>query len=233
MKGVKILSLLQQRVAIVTGAGTGIGRETALRLAAEGALVVLVGRRKEKLEEVARQIEQKGGRSLVCPADVTNSEQVHNLKQLVMSQVDRVDILVNNAGGTGPYSLIHDMSYETWDHIIQLNLYSVFLMTNAFLPVMRSQQYGRIVAVTSSLATQNFESLGAYSAAKAGMEAFIRAVALEEGKHGILANLFDPGNLKTEQNPYGQDDPSTVIHKLVPLTYLPSDGPTGQTVRAY
>jgi len=106
-------------------------------------------------------------------------------------------------------------------------------MTNAILPVMRKQQYGRIVSITSQMASYNYESLGAYSSAKAGMEALMRSIALEEAKHGILANLFDPGNLKTEQNPYGQGDPADVIDMLIPLTVLAADGPTGQTIRAY
>jgi 3-oxoacyl-[acyl-carrier protein] reductase len=223
---------MTNQIALVTGAGTGLGRATATRLAAEGATVVLTGRRKEKLLEVAQIIEQAGGQSIVLPADLTNSEEVNGLREQLMSQVGRVDVLVNNVGGTGDFSSVHDMTDSIFDRTIRLNLYSTFFVTNAFLPIMREQQYGRIVSITSAMANFEYEGLGAYSAAKAGLEALMRTVALEEKTHGILVNMFDPGNLKTEQNPYGEGDPATVVDGIVTLATLPADGMNGQVVRA-
>ena len=89
---------------------------------------------------------------------------------------------------------------------------------------MRKQQYGRIVSITSAMANYVYEGLGAYSAAKAGLEGLMRTVALEEEKHGILVNMFDPGNLKTEQNPYGEGDPATVVDGIVKMATMPKDG---------
>lgn len=226
------MGLLTNRVVLVTGAGTGLGRETAIQLAAEGAEVVLTGRRKEKLQEAAQVIEQAGGRSIVFPVDVTNSEEVNMLRDQLIAQVGRLDVLVNNVGGTGDYSTVHDMTVSLWDQTIRLNLYSSFIVTNAFLPIMRKQQYGRIVSITSAMANYEYEGLGAYSAAKAGLEGLMRTVALEEEKHGILVNMFDPGNLKTEQNPYGEGDPATVVDGIVKLATLPADGFSGQVIRA-
>ncbi|MFC5471199.1 SDR family NAD(P)-dependent oxidoreductase [Cohnella suwonensis] len=226
------MSLLKNRVAIVTGAGTGLGRATAIQLATAGAEVVLVGRRREKLDEVARIIEQSNGRSIVIPTDVTNPDEVGRLREQVLAHSGRVDVLINNAGGTGAYSLIHDMTYPIWDSILRLNLYSAFVVTNAILPIMREQQFGRIVSITSGLANFAYERFGAYSAAKAGLEALMRTVAVEEAKNGILVNLFDPGNLKTEQNPHGTGDPATVVDKIVTLATLPADGFNGQVVKA-
>lgn len=223
---------MTNQVAIVTGAGTGLGRATAIRLAAEGARVIVTGRRIEKLQEVAQMIEQAGGQSIVYPVDVTNSEEVDRLREQLIAQVGRVDVLINNVGGTGVYSTAHDMTVSLWDHTIRLNLYSSFLVTNAFLPIMRKQQYGRIVSITSAMANFEYEGLGAYSAAKAGLEAFMRTVALEEKNHGIVVNMFDPGNLKTEQNPYGEADPSTVVDGIVTLATLPADSFHGQVIRA-
>lgn len=226
------MGLMTNQVALVTGAGTGLGRATAIQLATEGATVVLTGRRKEKLLEVAQIIEQAGGQSIVLPADLTNFEEVNGLREQLMSQVGRVDVLINNVGGTGDFSPVHDMTDSIFDRTIRLNLYSTFFVTNAFLPIMREQQYGRIVSITSAMANFEYEGLGAYSAAKAGLEALMRTVALEEKTHGILVNMFDPGNLKTEQNPYGEGDPATVVDGIVTLATLPADGINGQVVRA-
>lgn len=174
------MGLLANQIALVTSAGTGLGRATAIQLAAEGANVILTGRRKEKLQEVAQIIEQAGGQSIVFPVDVTNSEEVFRLREQLISQVGRVDVLINNVGGTGDYNTVHDMTISSWDHTIRLNLYSAFIVTNAFLPIMRKQQYGRIVSITSAMANFEYEGLGAYSAAKAGLEGLMRTVAIEE-----------------------------------------------------
>lgn len=226
------MGLLTNQVVLVTGAGTGLGRATAIQLATEGAEVVLTGRREEKLQEVAKVIEQAGGRSIVIPVDVTKPEEVNRMRDQLIAQLDRVDVLINNVGGTGDFSTVHDMTVSSWDHTIRLNLYSTFIVTNAFLPIMRKQQYGRIVSITSAMASYVYEGLGAYSAAKAGLEGLMRTVALEEEKHGILVNMFDPGNLKTEQNPYGEGDPTMVVDEIVKLAALPADGINGQVIKA-
>ncbi len=226
------MNLLTNKVAIVTGAGTGLGRAAAIKLAEEGANVVLVGRRTEKLQEVAGVIEQSGGQSVIIPADVTSPEEVQSLRDQVLAQTGRVDILINNAGGTGVHALIHDLTFSEWDDNIRLNLYSPFLVTHAFLPIMREQHYGRIVSITSILANMAYPGMSAYSAAKAGLEALMKTAAIEEAKHGILVNMFDPGNLKTEQNPKGAKDPVSVVDIIVQLASLPENGSSGEVVRA-
>ncbi|WP_342422643.1 SDR family oxidoreductase [Paenibacillus sp. FSL E2-0178] len=223
---------LTDQVAVVTGAGTGLGRAAAIKLAEQGATVILVGRRQEKLQETASFIEESGGRAIVIPADVTIPEEVQHLRDQVIAQAGTADILINNAGGTGAPTHIHDLTFAAWDQTLQLNLYSPYLVTNAFLPIMREQQYGRIVSITSVMANLVYPGLGAYSAAKAGLEALMRTVAAEEAKHGIIVNLFDPGNLQTEQNPGGANDPATVVDAIIDLASLPAGSAGGEVIRA-
>lgn len=223
--------LMKNKVVIVTGAGTGLGKAVAIKLAEEGAQVVLVGRRKEKLQDVAQIIKNSGGQSLIIPADITDQDDVQRLRDQVLEQTGRIDVLINNAGGTGAHIPIHDMTLETWDDNIRLNLYSPFLVTKTFLPIMRAQQYGRIVSITSIMANLNYPGFGAYSSAKAGLEALMRTIAIEEAKHGILVNMFDPGNLRTEQNPRGEKEPDSVVDKIVNLASLTENGSSGEVVR--
>src|SRR5690606_16690544 len=110
------MGIMTNQIALVTGAGTGLGRATALQLAAEEAKVILTGRRQEKLQEVAQLIEQAGGQAIVFPMDVTHSEEVTRLREYLLAQVGRVDVLINNVGGTGEYSTVHDMTVSSWDH---------------------------------------------------------------------------------------------------------------------
>lgn len=223
---------LTNQVAVVTGAGTGLGKAAAVKLAEHGATVVLVGRRPDKLQEVASIIEAAEGRALIIPADVTNLEEVQRLRDQVIAQAGKANILINNAGGTGAPTHIHDLTFGAWDHTLQLNLYSPYIVTNAFLPVMREQQYGRIVSITSVMANLVYPGLGAYSAAKAGLEALMRTVAVEEAKHGIIVNMFDPVNLQTEQNPGGAKDPASVVAAIIDLASLPAGSAGGEVTRA-
>lgn len=131
------MASLTNQTAVVTGAGTGLGKATAIKLAEQGATVILVGRRADKLHAVAAIIEQAQGRAIVIPADVTSPEEVLSLRDQVVAQAGKIEILINNAGGTGVPATIHDMTYPEWDHTLQLNLYSPFIVTQAFLPLMR------------------------------------------------------------------------------------------------
>jgi 3-oxoacyl-[acyl-carrier protein] reductase len=223
---------LAEQVAVVTGAGTGLGKAAAIKLAEQGATVILVGRRPDKLQEVAAIIEQSNGKAIVIPADVTSQAEVQHLRDQVAAQAGKIDILINNAGGTGAPATIHDSTLTVWDQTLQLNLYSPYIVTHAFLPMMREQQYGRIISVTSIMAKLVYPGLGAYSAAKAGLEALMRTVAIEEAQYGIIVNMFDPGNLRTEQNPGGVKDPAEVVDAIIDLASVPADSAGGEVIRA-
>jgi 3-oxoacyl-[acyl-carrier protein] reductase len=192
---------LAGRVAVVTGAGLGIGKATALRLAEEGALVVLAERDEERLAEVHALLRSAGHQSLAVACDVTDEQSVADLAEAAAT-LSPVSILVNNVGG-GRSGRITDLSVADWDHTMTLSLRSMFLCTRAFVPGMRDQGYGRIVCLSSGArngTVWNAFHVGAsaYSTAKAGVTGFVRALAIELADDGITINAVAPGPIDTE-----------------------------------
>lgn len=192
---------LAGRVAVVTGAGLGIGKATALRLAEEGAQVVLAERDEDRLAEVDALLRSAGRQSLAVACDVTNERSVADLAQAA-AKLGPVSILVNNVGG-GRSGRVTDLSVADWDHTMTLSLRSMFLCTRAFVPGMREQGYGRIVCLSSGArngTVWNAFHVGAsaYSTAKAGVTGFVRALAIELADDGITINAVAPGPIDTE-----------------------------------
>lgn len=222
--------MLTGKTAIVTGAGTGLGRSTALALAAEGAQVVLCGRRAGKIEAVAAEIIAAGGTALAVQANVSLEEDTLRLVGLALKHFSRVDVLINNAAVFEPAALA-ETTLEAWNEQLAVNLTGPFLMTKAVLPAMRKQKYGRIINITSGMAESGAGGFAAYSASKAGLESLTRTTADEESDHHILANLYNPGAIKTEMHATGQD-PAAVVPELVALAALREPGFTGRLVHA-
>jgi NAD(P)-dependent dehydrogenase (short-subunit alcohol dehydrogenase family) len=191
------------KVAIVTGAGSGIGRAAALALAREGARVALVGRRPALLDEVKAEI---GGEAISFPADVANESQVSGLTAAVERAWGRIDILVNSAGTNVPERALERLSGESWGQILDTNLTGPFLLTRYVLPAMRMQRSGTIINV-SSMAAVNASLLSgpAYSASKAALNSFTESINLSERSHGIRACAICPGEVATpilDQRPH-------------------------------
>ncbi len=185
---------LEGRVAIVTAAaGVGIGQATARLLAKEGASVVVSDSHQRRTMEVAEAFKAEGYRALGIPCDVTNREHVENMVTKTLNELGRIDILVNNAGINRP-GPVHQISDEDWDLVINTNLKGTFYCTRAILPTMIQQNYGRIVNLSSiaGWATAN-QNEAAYCAAKAGIMAFTRCVALETAKYNVTVNAIAPG----------------------------------------
>jgi meso-butanediol dehydrogenase / (S,S)-butanediol dehydrogenase / diacetyl reductase len=192
-----------QTIALVTGAGSGIGKATALRLAKEGAKVILVGRTKAKLEETAQEINRNSGIPMadIFSADVTNGEDVRKLAEYVEQQYGDLHVLVNNAGGS-THTKILQMSEQEWDYVQNVNLKSVFLVSKALGKVMtegvkREKRDRAIVNVASLSGHQAGAEIPHYSAAKAGVINFTRSLALELSPYGIRVNSVSPGFVET------------------------------------
>lgn len=188
---------LDQRVAIVTGGGTGIGRSIALTFAKEGADVVVSSRKMANLEKVVEEIKALGRRSLVVTADVSVKEQVQNMVKQTVDKFGRIDILVNNAGIIRRVPLL-EMTEQDWDGVIDADLKGVFLCTQTVARHMIEQKYGKIINI-SSIAGRGgaLSGLSSYSAAKAGVIQLTKSTALELAPYGISINAIAPGAVIT------------------------------------
>jgi NAD(P)-dependent dehydrogenase (short-subunit alcohol dehydrogenase family) len=201
---------LDGQVALVTGAGTGIGRAVAETFAAEGARVALNGRRRQPLEETADAIAAAGGESTVEAGDLTDPVAVERVVRAVLERWGQIDVLVNNAGLNVPHRELAELSVEDWRAVIDADLTAPFLLCRAVLPSMRERRRGTIVNVSSMAGKRSSLLSGpAYSAAKAGLNSFTDSLNLAERANGIRACAVCPGEV------------ATPIMKLRP--YPPSD----------
>ncbi len=239
---------LQGKVAIVTGAGKGIGKETALMLAEDGAIVIPVSRTKGDLDKVVEEIKENGGVGMAVAADLTDGEQVQHVVDVVMEAYGHIDILVNNAGGY-PKEIYNNIEHqairiwewteEQWDQIIKTNLKSTFLCMNKIIPIMIAQQSGDIVSVSSRMG-RIASQMGGYAVAKGGIVTLTKTCGIQLIEYGIKVNCVAPGIVDTPgQRVYnhsvGQDDIKMGDAKDVPraIRYLILDSPsnmTGQTL---
>jgi NADP-dependent 3-hydroxy acid dehydrogenase YdfG len=186
------------KVAWMTGAGTGIGKAGALMFAQEGAAVALMGRRRDKLDEVAAEIQAIGGEAAVEALDVADRKKVGEAGERLLKRLGRVDILVNNAGLNVVNRRLDDITAEDWDRILAVNLTGAFNMVQAVMPTMRNQKDGLIINIASTAAKRVSGVAGiAYSASKFGMLGMSLSLTQEAWKFGIRTCCLCPDDVNT------------------------------------
>lgn len=188
---------LTGKVAVVTGASSGIGWATALALAAEGAQVALLARRTDRLSELAAQITARGEKALGLTVDVADEQQVQEAIQQVHQNCGRIDILVNNAGVMllGP---IDGANTEDWRRMVDINVLGLLYVTHAVLPIMKTQENGHIVNISSVAGRFAFANSAVYNATKWGVGGFSEALRQEVFAHNIRTTIIEPGMVATE-----------------------------------
>jgi NAD(P)-dependent dehydrogenase (short-subunit alcohol dehydrogenase family) len=190
--------LLAGQIAIVTGAGRGIGKGIALRFADEGAVVALTSRNKAQLDQVVGKIEAAGGRGLAVAGDVTKRDDVARVVRATEEKVGGVTLLVNNAGVAGPYGPIGIVDPDAWWAAQEVHLRAPLLFMSAVLPGMIERRAGRIINISSPRCHMLTPSLSAYSLGKTAQNRLTELVANEVKEHGVKAFALDPGSIMTE-----------------------------------
>src|SRR3989338_2170082 len=199
---------LQNKVAIITGAGSGIGRGIALSFIKEGAKVIVADWSEEGGQDTLEQIKKENGEAIFVKTDVSKEVDIENMVKICLDNFGRVDILVNNAGVYKSGSL-HETSEEDWDVVLDVNLKSVFLGSKRVIPEMLKQGKGKIISIASIAGLVGFDKSGPYCASKGGMIALTREMALEYAPKKINVNCIAPGVIKTAMTKDILADPAT------------------------
>lgn len=207
---------LSGRVAFVTGSSQGIGRGCALKLAANGATVAAAARNQEKLDELVNEITAAGGTAAAFALDVTDEDQVKAMIKAVIAQFGKIDILVNNAGITRD-QLVMRMKRADWDAVLQTNLTSAYLCTQAVSSSMLKQRWGRIINIASIFGQMGQAGQANYSASKAGLIGLTMAIARELGSRNITCNAVAPGFIETAMTEALGDEFKQNAAKQIPL----------------
>jgi 3-oxoacyl-[acyl-carrier protein] reductase len=210
------MSQLTNQIAVVTGAGRGIGRAIALKYAAEGADVVCVSRTQENSDKVANEIRALGRKAWAQAVDVADAAAVSAAVEKILAETGKVDILVNNAGVTRD-GLLMRMSDADWDTVLDTNLKGAFLVTKAFSRAMIKARTGRIINISSVIGLIGNAGQCNYAASKAGLIGFTQSAARELASRGITVNAIAPGFIETDMTSGLKEEMRAALLKQIPL----------------
>lgn len=202
---------LSQKIALITGGGSGIGAAIAARLASLGTTTIVTGRTRSRLDETASRIRSSGSQCEAIPCDVSEWTSVAALAARVQQTFTRLDILVNNAGTSGPGGPLHTMPEEKWDAIMNTNLRGVFHTLRAFVPMMIANGGGHIVNISSIAGKNALPNGAAYAASKWGLNGLSYSVAEELRGHNIRVSVVCPGSTHTDFSPHTGKSPDKML----------------------
>jgi 3-oxoacyl-[acyl-carrier protein] reductase len=205
---------LAGQIAVITGAGRGIGSAIAKTLAGLGATAVLCGRTKASLNSVAKEIAEAGGKAEAVVCDVSSLESVQAVAKKIESSFSHVDVLVNNAGIGGFDSPLHQLAPEAWDQILNTNLRGVYYMIHAFAPMMINAKSGHIINISSIAGKNALPNGAAYAASKWGLNGLTYSVAEELRGHKIRVSVICPGSTNTDLSPHVGKDTSKMLQPV-------------------
>ena len=197
-------SPLSEQVALITGAGRGIGRAISLRLAQAGAKTVLAARTEQELQDTARSIRDQGGEALSILTDLQQDDQITTLVETTLARYERIDILVNNAGGGPPRTPIVKSRLTDWESVLRVNLFAAMSLTKYVLPSMIECRHGTIIMLGSTASLSGRAGEAAYAASKFGLRGFTQALFEEARRYGIKVSLLCPGSVDTALIPYNK-----------------------------
>jgi len=202
---------LAGQVAVVTGAGRGIGAAIARKLAELGASVVLAGRNANQLEQATKSITEKGKKASFTPCDLTSLSSVEALGRRVATEHGQLDILVNNAGVGSFASPLHELPPEEWDRVLNTNLRGVFYAVRTLAPLMIRQRSGHIINISSLAGKNPLPNGAAYAASKWGLNGLSYSMAEELRAHNVRVSVICPGSTNTELSPHEGKNPSRML----------------------
>jgi NAD(P)-dependent dehydrogenase (short-subunit alcohol dehydrogenase family) len=212
--------LLEGKIAIVTGAGRGIGAAAARAFAEAGATVVLAARTRADIDSIAGEIERSGGKALAVPTDVTDERQVEDLVKRAVGTFGRLDVAFNNAGSGHIPRPLADFSLDDFEQALKTNLMGVFLAMRYEIPAMVTRGGGAIVNMSSTAGLQGAPGMGPYAAAKHGVVALTRVAALDYGRSNIRINAVAPGPIVNDKMARMPEEARQQIARFVPLGRL-------------
>jgi 3-oxoacyl-[acyl-carrier protein] reductase len=237
--------LLKDKVALVTGAGRGLGRGVAIAYAQQGAKVIAVSRTGKELAKTERAIQDLGGHVLTIPMDIADDRQVDALRDRILTEYRRLDILVNNAAEM-ILQTVDVMTIKDWDYTLNINLRAPFVLVKAFWEQMKSQGGGSIINVSSYSAVSGWKEEVHYCTSKWGLDGFSRALAVEAYPYNIAVNALDTGKIKYKKTSWTDDyfaslpieyqarfaDPSMAAPAFIFLAMQDAKGVTGRRLKA-